>query len=65
MSFSTIICSLVGHSGHPRIKFLPNIDAEIVTDIFTYGKCPRCGEVYVDTHEVWNGEEFVPAEVPK
>jgi len=40
-------------------KWLPSINAPIVTDVIFQTKCAHCGKIKHYSHLVWNGEDMV------
>ena len=54
-----ILCLLGLHSWSIQTKYLPSIQADIVTDVYTKIQCVRCGKVELDSHLKWDGEDMI------
>ena len=57
-----ILCFLGLHSYEHIAKWLPDIQADIITNIITYSKCNDCPKISYYYHSKWDGENMVKAE---
>lgn len=53
-----LLCLLGLHRIAVRIKFIPSITAEVVTEYRVLTACVRCRHTAADERFVWDGEDF-------
>lgn len=56
-----LLCFLGVHDTVFTSRYLPSIDADVITEVFFKDKCRACKKVFVDVHWVWDGEDMVDA----
>jgi hypothetical protein len=52
----SLLCAIGLHKKVFADKYIPNIEAEVVTEYIFKLYCTRCGKVFHTDHKVWNAE---------